>query len=233
MLKVPKSWDEITLSQYIALSRIDITDSVQSLPDIFSALGLDDSVVMSMKVADATALLQGLTFLSELPDGKPLTALHNYTLRQFDCLRLDEFIDLDGQITKGASENVHQIVAILYSDSADYDFRKRKQRAEEFLSLPFSSAWPVVKSFLEYRLGVMRAYKGLFRLPDPENDPFYNAEEEARQVDEFSQKWGWMQVINRLAGDDITRHKSVLSLGHVEAFNQLSFFIEREGREKK
>lgn len=232
-LNIPASWDGVTLSQYIQLSRIDISESVQSLPEILDALGVDVGSVMSLRTSEASRVTKRLAFISELPQGKPVPTIGIHPLKEFNCLRLDEFIDLDSQITLGASENIHQILAILYSYDTEYDYLLRKKRAEQFLSVSFACAWPAIRDFLSYRLQVMRKYQGLFRLPDPENDPFYNEEEEANQQDEYSKQWGWFQIINRLAQDDITRHEKVLALGHIQCFNQLSFFVERGAREKK
>jgi ribosomal protein L9 len=49
----------------------------------------------------------------------------------------------------------------------------------------------------------------------------------------MEQKFGWYLVLNRIAGDDITRHDSVTKKGIIEALNMLSYLIEKDKEEIK
>ena len=42
----------------------------------------------------------------------------------------------------------------------------------------------------------------------------------------FQQTFGWQLVVNRIAGNDFTKHDYVYQKGVMEVLNQLSFLIE-------
>ena len=57
------------------------------------------------------------------------------------------------------------------------------------------------------------------------------AEMEVKKVvDDFAERFGWAGYLNWIASDDITKHKEILTYGHIECFNQLAFLEERRQR---
>lgn len=57
--------------------------------------------------------------------------------------------------------------------------------------------------------------------------------EEADLEKSMEQKFGWYLVLNRIAGDDITRHDTVAKKGIIEGLNMLSYLIEKDKEELK
>ena len=59
----------------------------------------------------------------------------------------------------------------------------------------------------------------------PEN---YTPESEENVVNTFEKRFGWFAVINRISGDDITKHNSILDTTILGALNQLLYLMEKD-----
>jgi hypothetical protein len=44
----------------------------------------------------------------------------------------------------------------------------------------------------------------------------------------FEQRFGWYAILNRIADDDITKHRTVTEKSLVAALNQLTFILAKE-----
>jgi hypothetical protein len=233
LINLPTNWDEISLRSYMALTQVDYTSPMKAVPQVLKALSVDDGPLYGMKMNEVMELSDSLKFVEEHPTGPPQMEVAGQTFREFRpgfprLLQLCEFIDLDILIKRGVNDNLHQIVAVLYSDDKEYNLTSRRLRAEKMLDAPFGKVWSAVRDFIEHRNELLKSNKGLFRTADTDS-PFYNEKEEKNyQADTFTEKWGWYVFINRLAGDDVTKHDNVLSMRHIEAINQLAFFADRD-----
>jgi len=57
--------------------------------------------------------------------------------------------------------------------------------------------------------------------------------EEDNLSSNFQKRFGWYAVIERLAGDDITKHNQITATKLVEAFNHLVYLIAKDEEQKK
>ena len=51
---------------------------------------------------------------------------------------------------------------------------------------------------------------------------------EAEKDNSFEKAFGWFAIINRICGDDITKHETILKKRTLEILNQLLYLIEKD-----
>lgn len=81
--------------------------------------------------------------------------------------------------------------------------------------------------FYSVRKEVVRTYRGIFDTDSMDEDEIRMEVQEADKQS-FAQRFGWYLIINRVAGDDITKHDIVYKKPLVEVLNQVSFLVEKD-----
>ena len=51
---------------------------------------------------------------------------------------------------------------------------------------------------------------------------------EAEKDNSFEKAFGWFAIINKICGDDITKHETVLKKRTLEILNQLLYMVEKD-----
>lgn len=161
-MKIPRSWKDVTIGQFMELrqSTKDIDDNFD-ITNIHIAVlcGITQQEVMSMKVETRNRIVDRISFITTEPTGefKPVF-WHNRkrwkVTDNINKLSSAQYIDIAMFIKLGASENYHNILAIICHPlrfglfNRKYDSGKVIQYADELLSLPVPVAMAISAFFL-------------------------------------------------------------------------------------
>lgn len=123
---IPDNYDEVSIAQHQALTRLwdnEGKSKVEKMCGCVEVLcGISMDVAVGIPDRDMRKIVDALRFLmsSPNPDDHPLVP--RFTLDgteygfipDWDALILREFVDLDTLTTKGAYENLHLLMSIMY-----------------------------------------------------------------------------------------------------------------------
>jgi hypothetical protein len=119
-IKLPDSWDEVTLRQYQEISSIDTDDTTRRWVEIIAILSNEDPE--RVKCMDVTAFTKAIThlhFMLTLPEDKIfkdelLIDGKTYKFKErLESLSMGEWIDLEAYIEE-TNHNLHKTFAVLY-----------------------------------------------------------------------------------------------------------------------
>ncbi len=98
-MHLPKSWNEITVSQFIELASIEQKDfdSVfeMQIETLSILLDEDPEELYDLELEELNTILSGLKWLRSEPRVKINEKIDKYTFKPFDKITLGEFIDAD------------------------------------------------------------------------------------------------------------------------------------------
>lgn len=244
----PKTWDKITVEQFIDLNTIDVNeyDSISSIQlerlAIITNTSADDDVWEDMNIRDFGKMLKECSFLTKNPHNNFNKTLFDNTFiaKDFINLTLGEFIDIEYFLEEGNILNIPKICAILYRQFKigewneiiiePYDVINLNERSQIFLELPITYVYGLITSYVEFKTNFLKKYEALF---EPEYDFDENSEEiedeitsyEAEQEkieEEKLKKWSWERLLFSIANNDMIKVDQVSQLGLVYVFNMLS-----------
>lgn len=158
-IKVPTSWDEVTLSQFQKINEYyqdkDKTFNVVDVIDIF--IDKDKDYIMSLPVEFLQIIMEKLSFVTTEPEQKEPTNKieingETYQINFMEKLKIGEYVSVDN-IIKSDKNDYASILAILCrKDGEIYDskfeaelFEERKKLFEE---QPVTKILPIVSFFL-------------------------------------------------------------------------------------
>lgn len=131
-IKLPDSWNEVTLGTYQEIASIETTDNTQKWIEIISILSnADPEKVKHMDVTAFTKAVNHLGWILALPDDKmfkeelTINGVSYKFKERLESLTIGEWIDLESYIEE-TNHNLHKTFAVLYSDGSD-SFEKRVQ----------------------------------------------------------------------------------------------------------
>lgn len=236
---LPKSWKEITVEQFIELQGLD--------QESFGSLFLYNLEVLSiatnepiedLEELDVDTLLNHINQLAWLKKEPPrrIEAVEDLRFKPFKHITLGEFIDLEYYFGQNYVEHLPTICGICYRLVGVNNWKREefepyqyspKERGVRFLEVPISDVYGIVREYLEFRDGVIKAYENLFN-PDIEEDDSEMDEEDrkAEAEERIANKWSWERVILDLAGGDITKVDQVTDLPLIMALNFMSMRYE-------
>lgn len=136
-MKLPKSWGEITLNQYIQIvevSAIDM-DELDKHVKILSILsGQDEDSILSISLPELKEAIRQVQFIYSLPKPKGIKTSLRIGLNRFEVnidlkkLSAGEYIDL-AELTKdkqAVTSNLHKIIAIFLKPVNWFGFSQKK-----------------------------------------------------------------------------------------------------------
>lgn len=161
-MKIPRSWNDVTIGQFMELRQ-----STKGLSDNFDVTnihiavlcGITQQEVMAMKVETRNKIVERISFITTEPTGefKP-TFWHNrkrwMVTNNINKMLPSQYIDASMFIKQGAETNYHNILAVICQPlrfgliKPKYDADKVLQNADELLSLPVPVAMAIAAFFL-------------------------------------------------------------------------------------
>jgi len=240
-MKLPKSWSDVTVEQYIeARKSVNMDSNFESQLELLGVLAdVPTEDLEDLELDEFSALLAKISFVQSEPNKRAAQSILEYQLKPLNKIKVEEFLDLEYYVTKDYIENLPIICAILYKQTRldewkhlsyephEYDL---EERSKEFLNLSINSVYGVVTSYLEWRENFLNTYSNLFDEPITEED-LQEVEPEDRKELEAEMKmskWAWEKTIYILANEDITNMEKVLGMNLIFAFNMLSMKKDTE-----
>lgn len=238
-MNLPKSWNEITVSQYVELQTIDLAefDSVflQSIEVLSILTNEPPEEFEELDPEELIDLMNQVSFIQRDPPNKPKELINGLKIAPFIGISLGEFIDLE-HYTTNIAENFTTILAILYKrwktdEWGNVQFEpytyNLNGRTNVFEDLPISEVFGAVNNYIEFANNFKQRYENLFN-PHIEDEPTEMDEDDlkAEAEEKVFNKWSWEKLLFDLANEDITKINSVTELSLVFVFNMLSMVEE-------
>jgi hypothetical protein len=240
-MKLPKSWNDVTVEQYIeARKSVNMDSNFESQLELLGVLAdVPTEDLEDLELDEFSALLAKISFVQSEPNKRAAQSILEYQLKPLNKIKVEEFLDLEYYVTKDYIEYLPIICAILYKQTRvdewkhlsyephEYDL---EERSKEFLNLSINSVYGVVTSYLQWRENFLNTYSNLFDEPITEED-LQEVEPEDRKELEAEMKmskWAWEKTIYILANEDITNMEKVLGMNLIFAFNMLSMKKDTE-----
>jgi len=240
-MKLPKSWNDVTVAQYIeARKSVNIDSNFESQLELLGVLAdVPTEDLEDLELDEFSALLAKISFVQSEPNKMPAQSILGYQLKPLNKIKVEEFLDLEYYVTKDYIEYLPIICAILYKQTRidewkhlsyephEYDL---EERSKEFLNLSINSVYGVVTSYLQWRENFLNTYSNLFDEPITEEDLQEVEPEDRKELEAEMQmsKWAWEKTIYILANEDITNMEKVLGMNLIFAFNMLSMKKDTE-----
>jgi hypothetical protein len=169
-MKIPKSWAEVTVSQFQEISRLDRNDELDYLINSISVLcHMDIPDVENLTITELRDISSQMTFLNELPtkfvnefkiDGKTYQVdplIHHITAGQY--------IDLNKYIQDGVEENLHKILTCFCFPTYKRLMRRKRLKygvgydlnelADKFQGVSIDVVYPICVFFCKLTSGLM------------------------------------------------------------------------------
>lgn len=247
-INIPKSWDDITVEQFIELNTID-SDEFETISSvqlerlaIITVTSSDDEVWEDMDIRDLNKIIKQCLFLNANPPNKYKKSLFNdkYRVKSFTDLTMGEFIDIEYFLKEDTIRNIPKVAAILYRRYQEnnwgniilepYDEIDLNKRTEEFMDLPITDIYGLIVEYVEFKNNFVKSYETLFE-PQFEEEEFeeetedpmlqYEIEQERIQEEKIA-KWGWERMLFNIANGDILKIPDVTKLGLIFVFNMVA-----------
>jgi hypothetical protein len=239
-MKLPKSWNEITVSQWVELNSIDEEEFssvfLQTLEGLSILSDTDPEELEDLSPEELIELANQVSFIKREPSNKPNELVKGYRLKPFDALTLGEFIDIEHYISN-ITENFTLLLSILYKrwktdewgnlvfEPYVYNLASRK---DTFNEVSINEVFGAVNNYVAYSNDFKQRYENLFN-PVIEEDEGVELDAEdlkAEQEEKVFTKWSWEKLLYDLANQDLTKIDEVTDLPLVFVFNMLSMVEE-------
>jgi hypothetical protein len=234
-MNIPKSWNDVTLYQYIELSKADGNDMI----DVFSILlntTPDDPLIEDMNYDDVVDELSKLGWLSVEPIGQLNSKVDDLYIKKFNNITLGEFIDIEHYFSEPI-DNLHIICSILYRQTIKnkwntiewepYDYNV-EERGELFLDQPITKVIGVLSGYIDFRTKFLKSYENLFQESNDDDD-FEDLSgrekidaEVSRLENKAKSKWSWESILLGLSNGDVTKFDELFKTSLILVFNTLS-----------
>lgn len=160
-MKIPKSWREVTLGQFMELKQVNTElDSFELTNEQIAILcGVTQQDVMRMTVELRNKIIDRLAFIETEPTGKYSPTFWHRGKRwkltdNIKKLTAGQYIDINHFVKQGTESNYHNILAIICSPMSfglfkqKYNDEKVMEYADLMLSLPVPTALSIAAFFL-------------------------------------------------------------------------------------
>jgi hypothetical protein len=234
-MTIPKSWQEITLEQFIELSEVEEDSFLLSNMEIISIVAdCDIEEVEEKQPKEILEISKSLGWLRKQPPKVFSKVVGELKYRPLHLLTLGEFIDLEHYTSKGVKD-IPMVLSILYrrsklNDWGAEEFEPYKysldERASVFLELPVTSVFGAYSKYLKFRGDVMKSYENLFQADIEEVEDLDPEDAKEEEKEKRFNKWSWERLIYDLANEDITKADHVTDLPLILVFNFLSMRYE-------
>ena len=244
-MKLPKSWNDITVEQFIELRSLNNEDfdslfsyEIECL-SILTDIDVDE--FDDMEIDELSKIVKQVTFIKKQPSNIFKNQIDNLTYIGLNDLKLGEFIDLEYYFANDYVKHLTYISSVLYRKTKlseweelifeDYSFNIEK-RKELFNDLPITSVYGIIAEYIKFRENFLKVYENLFNpiFDEDELDESELDEEDLKEqeAEDKINRWSWEHTLYNLANEDVTKIKDVLELNLVFAFNILGMKKELE-----
>jgi hypothetical protein len=238
MLKLPQSWSQVTLEQFIEIGKIDKTQGAYHYNSEALSILADVNIeeIEELEIDELNALIKEVNWYSNQPPNRYQEEVLGMKLKPFGKLELYEWIDLEHLFTSDYIDNLDKICAIMYRKvrlneweeevMEPYDF-DLSNRAEQFLDLPITYIYGIINEFIKFRKHFYETYRNLFGDVD---DTEISEEEKAKltkeelddiEAEKKASKWSWEQMIYNLCNGDLTKAEKLGKLKLIFVFNMI------------
>lgn len=247
-ITIPKSWDEVTIEQFIELDSIDMDqyETVEAIQlerlSILTNTSSDDDIWDDMDVRHMAKLITDLNFLSH----KPSIILNDKILDDklkiidFDNIKFGEFIDIEYYIRNGENKNITNICTVLYRMTKvgewgetiyqPYSTVDTDEVSKEIAdNCTLGDIYGAIDKYKVWRESFLKSYANLFEQnieDDYDKEELSEIElEELKEIEEQEAKmveFGWQRMLISLVGDDIHKIDTYLDMNVIAIFNILS-----------
>jgi hypothetical protein len=237
-MKLPKSWNDITVEQFKELKSLDNEDFDSLFSRELESLAIltnsDTDEFEEMDIDELISTIAEIKFIKKPPTSQFKHDINEFKYKGCNSLTLGEFIDLEVYFSKDYILHLPIICGILYrkhsvnswgvEEIEPYKFNPL-DRVDVFNELPISYVYGITNDYIKFRENFLKVYENLFQPTfDIEDDSEemdiedVKAEEEEKKVS----RWSWESIIWNLANEDITKVDQVTDLPLILAFNFLS-----------
>jgi hypothetical protein len=238
-MKLPKSWKEIRVDQFIELKSLKEEDFgslfLYNLEVIAIVTDTDSDELDDLSPDEVVDMVSSLSWMRKEPPKKLTKKINEREFKPFDILNLGEFIDLEYYFSNDYVNNLTNVAALCYRIKREdewgneyfepYKFNPM-DRAGHYEELPITDLYGLIPEYLSFREGIMKAYENLF---EPNIEPDEEMDEEdlkEEQEEKARSKWSWESIIYSLCGEDITKADQVTDLPLIMVLNFLSMKTE-------
>ena len=160
-MKVPNSWQQVTLQQFMELAAIPTDTGTFDLTNEHIAIlcEITQQEVMQLDIATRDRIRNRLSFIDTEPTGGFSTIFWHNRKRwrvtdRIVKLTAGQYIDVCTYLKHGASQNYHKILAVICQPlrfglfGSTYNADRVDQLADELLTLPVPVAMAIAAFFL-------------------------------------------------------------------------------------
>ena len=239
-MKLPKSWNEITVSQWVELNSIDPEEYNSVFLHTLEAISIlsdtDPEELEELSPEELIDLASQVSFIKREPSNKPNELVKGFRLKPMDALTLGEFIDLEHYVSQSV-QNFDILLSILYKrwktdewnnlifEPYSYSIMSRK---DTFQDVSINEVFGAVNNYINYSNDFKQRYENLFN-PVIEEDEGVELDADdlkAEAEEKVFTKWSWEKLLYDLANQDLTKIDAVTDLPLVFVFNMLSMVEE-------
>ena len=239
-MKLPKSWNEVTVNQWVELNLIDPNEFnsvfLHTLEGLSILSDTDPEELEYLTPEELIDLANQVSFIKREPSNKPKQAVKGFMLKPLDALTLGEFIDLEYYISQNV-QNFTLLLSILYKQYNRDDWGnlvfepyvyKLDERIHEWGNVSINEVFGAVNNYIAYSNDFKQRYENLFN-PVIEEDEEAELDPEdikAEAEEKVFTKWSWEKLLYDIANEDLTKIDAVTDLPLVFVFNMLSMVEE-------
>ena len=239
-MKLPKSWNEITVNQWVELNSIDQAEYNSVFLHTLEAISIlsdtDPEELEELSPEELIDLASQVSFIKREPSNKPNELVKGFRLKPMDALTLGEFIDLEHYVSQSV-QNFTLLLSILYKKTKRDEWGnvvfepyvyKLGNRIHEWNNVSINEVFGAVNNYINYATDFKQRYENLFN-PVIEEDEGVELDAEdlkAEAEEKVFTKWSWEKLLYDLANQDITKIDAVTDLPLVFVFNMLSMVEE-------
>lgn len=156
-IKIPESWDNITLNKFIKLQGLYTPESKPTIIDIISVLGdIDKNILMQAEAEEIDMIANHLDYLSKPISNKITNEIiignDKYIINTDEKMKFGEYVDCQ-TILDSDKTNYSAILGIIcrkeneiYDD--DFIANKLNDRIDMFANMPITKVYPTITFFL-------------------------------------------------------------------------------------
>ena len=239
-MKLPKSWNEVTVNQWVELNSIDPNEFNSVFLHTLEAISIlsdtDPEELEELSPEQLIDIASKVSFIKREPSNKPKQAVKGFMLKPLDALTLGEFIDLEYYISQSV-QNFTRLLSILYKQYKHDEWGnlvfepyvyKIEERLHEWGNVSINEVFGAVNNYIVYSNDFKQRYENLFN-PVIEEDEEVELDPEdlkAEAEEKVFNKWSWEKLLYDIANEDLTKIDAVTNLPLVFVFNMLSMVEE-------
>ncbi len=245
-INLPKSWEDIYVDQFIALKKMDDSESSFFIKQINILAILTDTLPNDemwedLDVEELNNLIKQIKWLHTEPSNEFKKNIDNLTCIDINNISLGEFIDIEFYFSENQYyENIFKICSIFYRQTKTndwghieyepYELIDIDKRAAKFEDLKITDIYGLIKYYTDFKKLIQTTYSTHFEpiIEDvEEEDVQYDIEEQAEiENEKILSKWGWENILYKLSNGDITKYNDLTKLPVIFIFNHLSYIQE-------